>query len=247
MLRPILSALLLALAAPAAWAQTATIVFESGLGDGASVWRKTIAKLGGAAPVFTYDRPGYRSTPASTTPRDPCTIARELHDRLAAAGKAPPYLLVGHSLGGQYAYAFARQYPDAVAGLVLVDATPPGHLQALRNATPAAGGILKLLRATVFSGTMRREFDAQDQCLSGLPQPPLPFPVRVLVKTKGDPMGGKRLLTAERQMAQRWLVMTGARRIEPIEGSGHYIQRDRAGILADIIAGMAGVYPGATP
>ena len=33
-------------------------------------------------------------------------------------------VLVGHSLGGWYVRTFAAQYPDEVAGLVLVDATP---------------------------------------------------------------------------------------------------------------------------
>ncbi len=36
---------------------------------------------------------------------------------------APPYILVGHSLGGPYIRVFAGLYPGEVAGLVLVDPT----------------------------------------------------------------------------------------------------------------------------
>jgi pimeloyl-ACP methyl ester carboxylesterase len=48
-------------------------------------------------------------------------------------------VLAGHSFGGRYVLAFAAQYPDDVAGMVLVDATAPapaaGNLQtASRNA-----------------------------------------------------------------------------------------------------------------
>lgn len=34
-----------------------------------------------------------------------------------------PYILVGHSMGGLYVRAFARNYPAMAVGMVLVDAT----------------------------------------------------------------------------------------------------------------------------
>ena len=34
-----------------------------------------------------------------------------------------PPVLVGHSMGGLHVRAFARKFPDSVAGIVLVDAT----------------------------------------------------------------------------------------------------------------------------
>ena len=51
--------------------------------------------------------------------------SRLLHDALAAAGVARPYVLVGHSLGGTRIRMFAGVYPNEVAGLVFVDPTPP--------------------------------------------------------------------------------------------------------------------------
>lgn len=216
-----------------------TVVLESGLGDGGSVWRKAIAHLGQSLPVFAYDRPGYGRSPASRTPRDPCTIATELHARLQAAGRAPPYILVGHSLGGQYAYAFARLFPQEMAGLVLVDATPIGHWRALQDKMPAAAEMIKILKLVRFSDTMRREFNGQDQCLASLPQTPMGFPVRVLVRTEGDAAGGEELLRIDRDMASSWLAMTGAARIEPVSGSGHYIQRERPAVLTKVILEVA--------
>ena len=42
---------------------------------------------------------------------------------MAGAGLQPPYVLVGNSIGGMYARAYAHRHPDQVVGMVLVDAT----------------------------------------------------------------------------------------------------------------------------
>jgi pimeloyl-ACP methyl ester carboxylesterase len=47
----------------------------------------------------------------------------ELHELLQRAGVHPPYVLVGHSLGGIIARKFEMKYSGEVKGLVLVDAT----------------------------------------------------------------------------------------------------------------------------
>jgi pimeloyl-ACP methyl ester carboxylesterase len=50
---------------------------------------------------------------------------RELHALLNGAGIKGPYVLVGHSYGARVARVFAKKYPDAVAGMALID---PGTL-----------------------------------------------------------------------------------------------------------------------
>jgi pimeloyl-ACP methyl ester carboxylesterase len=49
-------------------------------------------------------------------------MAQELHALLSLANVPPPYVLVGHSLGGTNVRLFAGLFPEDVAGLVLVDA-----------------------------------------------------------------------------------------------------------------------------
>ncbi|WP_257455163.1 alpha/beta fold hydrolase, partial [Archangium lipolyticum] len=44
---------------------------------------------------------------------------------LLRANLPPPYLLVGHSLGGLAVNLFARTFPGEVSGVVLLDATAP--------------------------------------------------------------------------------------------------------------------------
>jgi len=78
-----------------------------------------------AATVFAYNRPGYGHSEATGAPRDGATIVEQLRSTLRQKGLAPPYVLVGHSMGGLYMQLFARRYPEEVKGLVLVDALYP--------------------------------------------------------------------------------------------------------------------------
>jgi pimeloyl-ACP methyl ester carboxylesterase len=101
------------------------VVFESGLGTaGTGDFAHVLPLLPQDLRTVRYDRPGLgRSADDGESPT-PRHLATVLHDALAAAGVAPPYVLVGHSLGGTRIRMFAGMYPDEVAGLVFVDPTP---------------------------------------------------------------------------------------------------------------------------
>jgi pimeloyl-ACP methyl ester carboxylesterase len=75
--------------------------------------------------VCTYDRPDIRFSGDVTTPRpQPHTVdldVEDLHALLNAIGEGGPLVLVSHSYGGLISTLYARTYPDAVAGLVMVD------------------------------------------------------------------------------------------------------------------------------
>jgi pimeloyl-ACP methyl ester carboxylesterase len=70
-------------------------------------------------------------------PRDASSIVTQLHALLQNAGIEPPYVLVAHSIAGQYAMLFADRYRNDVAGMVLVDPTPPHIDQRTAAAAPA--------------------------------------------------------------------------------------------------------------
>lgn len=106
-----------------------TVVFENGLGGTMDWWAKVIPELSGNITAFAYNRPGYGNSESAPTPRDGQHIAEELRLLLSAKHLPPPYILVGHSLGGLYMQLFARLHPDDVSALILVDSTHPEQLK----------------------------------------------------------------------------------------------------------------------
>lgn len=102
-----------------------TIVFESGLGTrGTGDFADVLPLLRKDLRIVRYDRPGLGQSADDGESPTPRHIATVLHSALAAAGVRPPYVLIGHSLGGTRIRMFAGIYPTEVAGLVFVDPTP---------------------------------------------------------------------------------------------------------------------------
>ncbi len=73
--------------------------------------------------VCVYDRAGHGWSEPADSPQDGAQTATDLHTLLERGDVPGPYVLAGHSFGGLYVQSFAAQYPDDVAGLVLVDTT----------------------------------------------------------------------------------------------------------------------------
>jgi len=78
--------------------------------------------LSSEARVIAFDRPGIaRSTP-NAEPRTLPYIDKDMKAVLQALKAPPPYILVGHSLGGHIIRYYADRHPGEVAGLVYLDA-----------------------------------------------------------------------------------------------------------------------------
>ena len=101
------------------------VVLDSGLGDSYISWQKVQPQIAAFTRVCSYDRAGIGYSGVSSRPRTSQSIAEELNALLHAASVAPPYVLVGHSMGGYDVRVFAGDYPKEVAGMVLVDASHP--------------------------------------------------------------------------------------------------------------------------
>jgi pimeloyl-ACP methyl ester carboxylesterase len=138
---------------------SATVVFENGSRATVDKWDKVIDAIAPQASVFAYNRPGYGKSSDTDTPRDGLTIVEELRQNLQHEGLAPPYILVGHSLGGLYMQLFAKRYPDEVSGIVLVDALYPRVIKKHDDfpLMTKAGAWL------FFSRAVRKEIDSIDQ------------------------------------------------------------------------------------
>jgi pimeloyl-ACP methyl ester carboxylesterase len=115
-----------------------TVVLQPGGGDMAS-------SLGWIAPavaqhtrVCVYDRAGRAWSEPADNPQDGYQVATDLHTLLQTAHVPGPYVLAGHSFGGQYVLAYAARYPEEVAGMVLIDAT--NTPSSSKPGAPAGGG-----------------------------------------------------------------------------------------------------------
>jgi pimeloyl-ACP methyl ester carboxylesterase len=64
-------------------------------------------------------------------------MVEDLRAVLTAAQARPPYVLVGHSVGGFNVRLFAGQYPEEAAGVVLVDSSHPDQLSRIAEILPA--------------------------------------------------------------------------------------------------------------
>jgi pimeloyl-ACP methyl ester carboxylesterase len=128
------------------------VILEAGLLSRSDIWSRdthgpegqrtmVLPSVAAFTRVCAYDRPGTigevdadldpdgplfspsRSDPVPQ-PRTAREMAADLHALLGAAGVPSPYVLVGHSAGGLVVRLYASTYPNAVVGMVLVDATP---------------------------------------------------------------------------------------------------------------------------
>ena len=102
-----------------------TVILDSGLSDPWLSWHKVQPKVAEFTRVCSYDRAGLGWSDPSPNARTSKVFARELHTLLRNAKVRPPFLLVGHSMGGYDVRMFASLYRSEVAGMVLVDATHP--------------------------------------------------------------------------------------------------------------------------
>lgn len=116
------------------------VLLISGLGDDHGTWDEIQERLSPHARVVSYDRPGLGWSPPHGGPLGLDAAVEDIALLLSETElfSSPP-ILVGHSLGGAIARRFAYRYPDAVAGLVLVDPTPTSAMPATAHLMMSAG------------------------------------------------------------------------------------------------------------
>jgi pimeloyl-ACP methyl ester carboxylesterase len=170
-----------------------TVVLESGLGAGIESWQKVQSKVAQFTKVVAYEHAGAGGSDPGPKPRTGRQIAKELQIALKTAAIAPPYVLVGHSIGGPYVHIFAFLYPDQVAGIVLVDPTQERSGQ--QDADAVAW--LKLQRPETFRDLENRFERAK-----------LSEEIRELLRVElADVMkrGAEIVTTAPRNLRDRWV------------------------------------------
>lgn len=96
------------------------VVFESGMGASRSSWGLVQPIIGKQTQAVVYDRAGFGRSDTDAAPRTLARMAADLGCLLDHLGPGP-YILVGHSWGGQIVRAAAAAGPSRIKALVLVD------------------------------------------------------------------------------------------------------------------------------
>jgi pimeloyl-ACP methyl ester carboxylesterase len=224
-----------------------TVIFEAGLGDTLDVWNPVQQLIAGCTRTVAYNRAGYVGSDPANGPRDSATIVGELRAELQRRNIEPPYVLVGHSLGGLYMQYFARNYPHEVAGLVLLDST---HWNQGLSVDPSANTPYTGRTAvTLFMPwIMRRELSdsvTAGQQVHESPQA-VTVPTIVLSSTRVAARESFDARTRADQLQDEIAAdFPGADHVR-VDDSGHYIQRDRPDIVVEAVRRLAGCQSSST-
>ena len=116
-----------------------TVLFDSGRGDGALVWRLVQGEVAKLTRACVYDRAGIGFSDPRQGESDAKAIVADLHALLMAAKIRTPILYVGHSIAGLYGLLLQATYPRDLAGAVLIDPSFANQLDSMSAAGIAAG------------------------------------------------------------------------------------------------------------
>jgi pimeloyl-ACP methyl ester carboxylesterase len=208
------------------------VVFEAGLGNDTSTWRLVAGPIAGFARVVLYDRIGLGQSSQLRDDRTAITaddVASRLHALLAAADIHPPYVLVGHSLGGLYMQMFARKYPKEVSGVVLLDSSSteaPNELSTRAALVPGTAAYLEEEGVAESNGQVR----------SAGPFPDVPL--TVIAATDHGPYFREWEPTLMR-LQEQLVTLSPLGELVVAQGSGHDVQLDRPDVVIEAVRHMA--------
>jgi pimeloyl-ACP methyl ester carboxylesterase len=159
-----------------------TVVFETGLSASLSAWGSIPKMVADLSSVVSYSRAGQGASSPDPDLRTPQKIAEDLRALLQQVGAKPPYILVGHSIGGLYVRTFAGLYPSEVSGLVLLDGSHERQAIVAARLSPTGQA-----PAPTFQGAAAAEWAGLAETLrtGRLPSGPLPdVPMAVITSTQ---------------------------------------------------------------
>lgn len=108
-------------------------------------WMRTYHDIAEHTRTLAYNRLGVGGSAKPSSSQDGRAVVAALRELLQQLRIAPPYVLVGHSLGGLYANLFARLHYDEIAGVVLIEASHPEDLAINKTQGPIVKGLNRLL------------------------------------------------------------------------------------------------------
>lgn len=225
------------------------IALEAGSDAPLETWQPVFTDLARLGPVIAYDRRGLGKSGAD--PKTP-TLTRNVEtlNEVLRALAPPPYVLVGHSLGGVIIRGYSHIYPANTVGLVYLDvpdfeatreerasqlsgearqrALQPPDLPTIPPETPPA---LRAVFEQLLS-EMRDDFPSARNWR----QPPN-IPVAVVVTTRADRMRGDSGAMVRLQIKHQseWALSSPNSLFVLAGHTGHQVHRDDPALVVQLV------------
>jgi pimeloyl-ACP methyl ester carboxylesterase len=219
------------------------VVFDSGLGNDGTVWRKVQPEVSQFTRACAYDRAGMGYSGPAPAKHGNRQMARELFALLQNTRQAAPYVLVAHSMAGLNVRFLAAEHPDAVAGMVLVDASSEHFPERFFALLPAStreefrGGITRLGEGLDLDTYLQSfaELAVTNRTLGDTP-----LVVLTAGRMPASPPGSTPELQARLESARRAmqdeLAALSTNSVHSIaHESGHYIQLDDSPLVVSAV------------
>jgi len=219
-----------------------TVVMDAGLGNSSESWLGIQPKVAEFARVCIYDRAGLGNSDPSVHTQTITQIVHDLHNLLSRAGITGPFLLVGHSLGGINVRLYASMYPQAVAGMVLVDSAHEEQFAKMNALIPEE--IKKQFPPGAFEirSPEKIDFEGNNAQKARLAEwhTNIPLVVLTAANAKPDPPGPLAFLAPKweqiRQELQQDLVHRSSKGRQIVAArSGHFIHHDQPELVVKAI------------
>ncbi len=227
-----------------------SVVLVSGFGAPQSYWNTVVPDLAAHTTVVTFDRAGIGKSEIGDLPTHGQQAAKDLHVLLERLNVPAPYILVGHSYGGDVVRLYASAYPDRMGGLILEDTQHEDVLKEQRK-------ILKGEDLEAFEQMVARfdtpenpiteadyRYITKDQVINSKPLPKIPF----VVLSAGDrskampPMfsedAKKQLAELGLRLQQRLAALIPGGEHIVVEGVGHNIHVEKPDALIEPVIKM---------
>lgn len=212
-----------------------TIVFEAGGGATLGSWATVPESLADRtdATVVSYDRAGLGQSNLGAADLSPTDEIADLRRALDLIGAPERTILVGHSYGGMLALLHAELYPDAVAGLVLVDPMNPRFVAATGDFVQSTVPDIRDPR-TDREKALARMIDGFDELVGKLRdiEPYLDVPMVVL--TAGEAWWGQEEIDAAWRASHEAMAAAAPNREHVVvPGSGHDVPGEGRAVVVD--------------
>jgi pimeloyl-ACP methyl ester carboxylesterase len=235
-----------------------TIVFLTGKGRPQNDFKRVYNKIKRTNQIFSYDRAGLGESEAFKNERTIDTMAYELHELLVKEKIKPPYILVGHSLGGHIMRCFVSMYPNTVSGMVFVDPAQEDEFKnglALRNDSEKVVFREQYKSYLKFPGRTKGhnaeskhcfDFDstgyATNQRIVKDLKLPTNIPITVLLSTQPDVENAyiERELEYRTRFFENWKTLNSQTKVITTSKSGHFIHVDEPSLVIDEINEVIG-------